>query len=535
MARKDAARSSELPGTRLVLVMTAICMTVVAYNTTAVVTILPNLKSGFDLTPTELQWVMAVYTVTGATFVPILGRLGDLIGKMKVFFFGMACFSVGALAVVLAPDAAILLAGRAAQGAGAAALFGTSLSILTAATPEAQRASVMGVWGAMIGLGMSLGPIVGGAFAEYLNWRGVFVSDLILLAVAFLLGLRVTRRGYVPERRKPGARFDTAGAVALVLLLGPLSFALSNGERGGWTSPLTLLPLGLTVAAAFALYFTERRLDDPLIERRYFRHPRYLMATLGMFLSGFVLLCFFVYFNLFVQSPAALDLSAVQAGAAVLPLSVMMFIVSTGAPRLLASVSFHWPIAIGMACLALGFLLLSGTSNTTGYGEIWWKLVIIGAGMGLSFSLLPRVGLRLLPEEHAGQGSGVINTCLYFGATLGSVVGGVAAAMTVRSGLREVIAALPAGSTQSEGLARALAHGTPSEVQQLLAGLDPSASTALAAALRDVQDNAFDSAIMVGAAGALIGLVLALWLLRGPIPPLHSAAMQTQEEASQGP
>jgi hypothetical protein len=336
----------------------------------------------------------------------------------------------------------------------------------------------------------------------------------------------------VPERRKPDAKFDTAGAVALVLLLGPLSFALSNGDRSGWTSPLTLLPLALAAVAACALAFTARRLDDPLIEWRYFRHPRYLMATLGMFFSGISFFCLFIYFNLFAQSAAALELSAVQAGAAILPLSVMMFIVSTSAPRVLAPVSFRWPLTIGMACLALGFLLLSVTSNTTGYSEIWWKLVIIGAGMGLSFSLLPRVGLRLLPEEHAGQGSGVINTCLYFGATLGSVLGGVVTAMTVRSGLREVIAALPAGSTQSEGLSRALAHGTPSQVQQLLAGLEPATSTALSAALRDLQDNAFDNAMMVGAAGALIGLVLALLLLRGPVPPLRSAAALTQGDAA---
>ena len=531
MAGEEAAASSEYGGTRLVLAMTAICMTVVSYNTTAVVTILPNLKSDFDLTPTALQWVMAVYTVTGATLVPILGRLGDIVGKMKVFFSGMSCFFVGSLAVALAPDGAILLAGRAAQGAGAAALFGTSLSVLSAATPEAERASVTGVWGAMIGLGMSLGPIVGGVFGEYLNWRGVFVSDLFLLALAFAIALRVTRRGYVPERRKPGARFDTAGAVALVLLLGPLSFALSNGERAGWASPLTLLPLALTAVAAFALYRTERRLDDPLIELGYFRHPRYLVATLGMFLSGFVFMGFFVFFNLFVQSPAALGLSAVAAGAAVLPLSAMMFVVSTVAPRVLAAVSFHWPISIGMACLVLGFLLLSVTGNTTGYGEIWWKLVIVGAGMGLAFSLLPRVGLRLLPEEHAGQGSGVINTCLYFGATLGSVIGGVVTAMTVRAGLHEVIAALPAGSTKSESLAHALAHGSPSEVQQLLAGLEPTTSATLAAALRDLQDNAFDNVTLIGAAGALIGLVLALWLLRGPVPPLHSAAAPARAES----
>ena len=295
MANEEAA-GSEPHGARLVLVMTATCMTVVGYNTTAVVTILPELKSEFDLTPTALQWVMASYTVISATLVPILGRLGDVTGKMKVFFFGMALFSLGSLAVIVAPDAAVLLAGRGAQGAGAAALFGTSLSVLTAATPEAQRAGVMGIWGAVIGLAISLGPIVGGAFADYLNWRGIFVADIVLLAIAFLIGLRVYRRGYVPEKHLPGARLDFAGAVALVLLLGPLSYALSNGESVGWVSPLTLLPLAVAVLAAIALVVTARRVDDPLIHLRYFRHPRYLMAALGMFFSGFCLFCFFVFF-----------------------------------------------------------------------------------------------------------------------------------------------------------------------------------------------------------------------------------------------
>ena len=531
MAQEEAA-GSEPHGARLVLFMTATCMTVVGYNTTAVVTILPELKSEFDLTPTALQWIMAIYTVISATLVPILGRLGDVTGKMKVFFFGMALFALGSLAVIVAPDGIVLLAGRGAQGAGAAALFGTSLSLLTAATPEEQRAGVMGIWGAVIGLAISLGPIVGGAFADYLNWRGIFVADIVLLAIAFVVGLRVHRRGYVPEMHLPGARLDYAGAVALVLMLGPLSYALSNGESVGWGSPLTLLPLAVAVLAAIALVVTARRVDDPLIHLRYFRHPRYLMAALGMFFSGFCLFSFFVFFNLFVQSPAALGLSAVAAGAAVLPLSLMMFVLSVAAPRYLAPVSFHWPVSLGMALLTAGFLLLTWTDNTTGYDGIWWKLVILGAGLGLTFPLLPRIGLRLLPEEHTGQGSGVINTCLYFGATLGSVVGGVVQAITVRAGLSEVIAALPAGSSEREDLAHALAHGTPSEVQHLLAGLDPPTSAALAAALRDMQDNAFDNAMLVGAAGALIGTLLALWLLRGPVPPLHSAAARTQAEES---
>ncbi|WP_170411407.1 MFS transporter [Ruegeria arenilitoris] len=513
---------------RVVLAMTAICMMVVGFNTTAVTTILPNLKAEFDLTPSGLQWVMATYSVASATLVTIVSRLGDITGKMGVFFFGMIVFAIGSASALFAQDGVMLLIGRGAQGAGAAALFGTSLSLLTAATPEDQRASVTGAWGAIVGLAIGVGPIVGGAFGHYVSWRAVFAADLVLLAVAFAIGMHVSKRNYIPDTRLAGAKFDYPGAVAILLFLGPLSFALSNGESGGWDTPLTLVPLAIAAMATIVLVIVSRRSSDPLVELRYFRHPRYFMAAAGMFVTGFTLFCFFVYFNTFVQSPDAFGYSSIGAGLAIMPLSLSMFVISVTAPRFLAPYSFRWPVTIGLGAMACGFLLLMTTNNSTQYAEIWWKLLIVGVGMGICFSLLPRLGLRLLPEEHVGQGSGVINACLYFGATLGAVVGGLAESITIRRGLSEVIAALPAGSTQRQDLAHALTHGTPSQIQQLIAGMDPSTSSVLARALRELQDNAFDSAMLVAAIAALVGMVLALLLLRGPVPPLHSAAELTR-------
>ncbi len=509
--------------------MTAICMMVVGFNTTAVATILPNLKAEFDLTPSGLQWVMATYTVASATLVTIVSRLGDITGKMGVFFFGMIVFAIGSALVLFSQDSTMLLAGRAAQGAGASALFGTSLSLLTAATPEDQRASVTGAWGAIVGLAIGVGPIVGGVFAHYISWRAVFATDLLLLAVAFAVGLLVSKRKIIPDTRQAGAEFDYLGAIAIMLFLGPLSFALSNGESGGWGTPLTLIPLGIAALGTVALVLASRRSDDPLIELRYFRHPRYFMAAAGMFCTGFTLFGFFVYFNVFVQSPDAFGYSSVGAGLAIMPLSLSMFVVSVVAPRYLAPYSFHWPVVIALGLMACGFLLMTTTSNATQYAEIWWKLMILGIGLGICFSLLPRLGLRLLPEEHVGQGSGVINACLYFGATLGAVVCGLVESITIRRGLSEVIDALPAGSTQREDLAHALTHGTPSQIQQLINGMTPEAGSTLAHALRDLLDDAFDSAMLVTAIAALIGMALALILLRGPVPPVHSAADLTRK------
>ncbi|WP_281995859.1 MFS transporter [Ruegeria faecimaris] len=525
------ANSSDA-GARVVLVMTAICMVVVGFNSTAVATILPDLKNEFDLSPSGLQWVMAIYTVVSATLVTIISRLGDITGKLGVFLVGMIVFAIGSASALFAQDGAMMLFGRGAQGAGAAALFGTSLPLLTAATPEEKRASVTGAWGAIVGLSIGIGPILGGAFAHYISWRAVFATDLILLTTAFIIGLTVRKRNYVPNTRLAGARFDYLGAVALVLFLGPLSFAMSNGESGGWQAPLTLVPLGVAMLAMVGLVLASRRSEDPLVELRYFLHPRYFMAAAGMFLTGFMLFGFFVYFNTFVQSPDAFGYTSIGAGLAIMPLSLSMFAISVIAPRFLAPYSFQWPVVIGLGAMAAGFLLLTTITVPTQYAQIWWKLMIVGIGLGICFSLLPRLGLRLLPDEHVGQGSGVINACLYFGATLGAVVCGLAEAITSRRGLTEVIDALPAGSAPRDDLAHALTHGTPSQIQQLIAGMDPTSGSALSNALRDLQDNAFDSAMMVTAIAALIGVTLGLMLLRGPVPPVHSAADLTRAKNS---
>jgi hypothetical protein len=177
-----------------------------------------------------------------------------------------------------------------------------------------------------------------------------------------------------------------------------------------------------------------------------------------------------------------------------------------------------------MTCLAIACLLLYGTSNASTYASIWWKLIILGIGFGLTTPLLPRVGLRLLPEQHTGQGSGVINTCLYFGGSMGVVVCGLVAALTVRAHVAAVVDVLPADLPDRDAVVASLTHGSPNEVQQTLFTLDPATGSVLQETLRAVQDDIFDAVMLSCALAALVGAFLAAWLLRGPVPPPHSAA-----------
>ena len=405
-----AESKQDLRGMWLTLAMTATFMVVVAYNTTAVITILPNLRAEFDLRPAALQWVMAIYTVSGASLVPVMGRLGDIHGLIKIFVLGMVIFTVGAVVVVIAGDSVFLLAGRLLQGVGAAASFGTSLGVLTASAPESRRAFVVGLWGAMVALGFSLGPIIGGLFAEYWTWRGIFYCDMVLFLVALGLAWRIFKAGYMPEVPRTDQKVDYLGAVLLILVLGSFAFSLEQSESHGWTAPSTIIPMVVTVIAAAIFYRVERRSPEPLLHLGYFRHPRFFMSAIGMFIACFVLMCFFFRFNIFVQSPDTFDMSPVVAGAAVLPLSIVMFVFSVFAVRVLQPYSFRWPVAIGMTCLTVACALLATTSNTATYGDIWWKILILGFGFGLTIPLVAprrppnsaRGGLRpgVRPDQH---------------------------------------------------------------------------------------------------------------------------------------
>ena len=267
MRRRDLARpsaSEDLRGTWWVLVMASVGMTMVAYNTTAAITILPSLRDDFGLRPTSVQWVMAIYTLSAAALMPVLGRLADLVGKMKVYFAGLAAFGLGALLVTLAQGVALLMIGRLGQGIGAACLVSTSLAVLSAATPEKHRPFVLGLWDAMIALGMSLGPIIAGLLTEYLSWRMIFVSDLALVCISAAIAIPVMRAGYVPDARDSGVRLDYAGAATLMLLLGPLAYALTHGQDHGWSNPVTLAVLAVAIVAGIAFFLIERHKDEPL-------------------------------------------------------------------------------------------------------------------------------------------------------------------------------------------------------------------------------------------------------------------------------
>jgi len=501
----------------LVLATASLASFVVTMNSTAVITALPQIKTDLDLSHLTEQWVINIYILVAAVLVAVMGRLSDLFGKMNVFILGLVTFGAGSLAIIAAQDVVTLMFGRICQGIGAAALVTASAALVSIATPKPQLAFALGIWSGLFAFGLGIGPLVGGILTDTFNWRAVFVVDVILLLIAAALCLRIARHHLVSEVCRKCEHVDYLGGILLIVGLAPLVYGLSAGHKIGWTSGpmLVLLVASLGGLATFA--FRERRAVEPLVHFHFFRRPRYLAATSGCFIDGPVAVGVLYFFNLFSQSLGGLELTAFLAGAAMIPYTGTSFVLSILLPRWLGKSSLRWPIVLGMLSMALGFWLLSFTTAQSTYHDLWWKLVFVGVGMGLTYPLLRLVGSRALPDEHCGQGSGVITMFYYVGVSVGIAVGASLLAELRRNEVDTVVRSLEHAPEHASSLVWKLAHGAPSVIKATLAKFRPDDVARIEHTLHTTDASAFASVMVLFMILALIGAGLCFWLIRpGP-------------------
>lgn len=500
--------------TTLIFIAVTASTTAVAYNSLAVITAIPEMKAEFDMSLTMAQWIMNGYSLTSAVLVAAMGRFSDMFGHIRIIVLGMVCFLLGSLFTLFAADTAIAIGGRVLQGIGAAGILSTSLAILNNAVPEAKRAAAIGLWGAVMALGIGLGAVIGGALTA-ISWRAVFTVDVLLMLPALVLALRVMM-SMPPQTHGVRVSIDYAGLVLLVLSIGPLTFALTHGQETGWTATETLLPLAVGIACGVLLIIVEARAKAPLLRIDFFRRRRYVAGTVGMYVAGMNMSMFVYFYVLFAQSPDGLSYTAIVAGLSLLPFSMAMLFLAFGVPRIPAVANSIWLIPAGMAVMAIGYWFAHRFSSASGIGDTWWPMVLIGTGLGLAYVLLPRTALSVLAEKDAGQGAGVINTCLFFGLTMGIVIGGIVSAVSLRTSLSAVVAQLGLAPAEEDQLVQMLVHGSPGQIEAAFERAAASGSTALKQATQVAIESSFGDVMLLAASISLVGAVLLAWLLRGP-------------------
>jgi EmrB/QacA subfamily drug resistance transporter len=389
---------------------TAMLMLDIAVVNTAMAHIGSDLHTGLD----SLKWVVDAYTLALATTVLTVGSLADRFGRRNVFAAGLVVFTGASLACALADSIAMLDAARVVQGIGASGLFASSLALLANAFPEArERAGAMAAYGATIGASFAVGPLVGGALTSGLNWRWIFLVNLPVGLAALVVTLR-----RVAESKDPAARrVDVPGQVALTGGLFLLVLALLRANDAGWGATSTIVELGAAAVLLAAFVGIERRVREPMLPLGLFRIPAFAGAQITAFAISASFFAIFLYATLYLQN--VLGLSAIEAGLAYLPGTLIMFFVSGASAQFVERVGARLLIVGGLGMVAAGMGLMTLATETSSWTVILPGLLLASVGTGLFNPALSGVALGSAPIEMSGLAAGVNDTARQGGIAVG--------------------------------------------------------------------------------------------------------------------
>lgn len=450
-------RISESAG-RWVLVVTALGSGLVLLEGTVVNVALPALGSDLDASMHGLQWTVNAFTLSLSALTLLGGGLGDRLGRRRVYLVGIAWFGAASLLCGIAPSMSWLIAARTLQGIGGALIVPGSLALIQGSFHPDDRNRAVGWWAGMSGVAGAAGPVVGGGLIDVAGWRWVFFVNVPFGVVLAMLAPRI-----LTETRRRSGRFDVAGAVASTAGMTALVYALIRVGSDGWGDGRALA--GFAAAAVLLAGFAavERRAGEPVL-------PLWLLTgrdRAASYLTQFLLVAamFGAYFFLTQYLQQVLGYGPLRAGAAFLPMVVMQFATVRAVPRVLPRLGARTLVVAGTALVAIGLLWLSGLSPEDGYASgLLGPFVLVGAGGGISIMPLNATILGSVEPEQSGAASGVAQTMLWTGGSLGSAVLVTVHGSAVPDG------AVPGGAVV-EGMTAAFAAGAVFAAAALLVAL----------------------------------------------------------------
>ncbi len=399
---------------------------IVSLDTTVLNVALPAIRHDLDASVAGMQWTIDAYTLVLASLLMLAGSTGDRLGRRRIFSLGLVLFTAGSLLCSLAPSLEWLIVFRMLQAVGGSMLNPVAMSIITNTfTDPKERARAIGVWGAVVGISMAAGPLIGGLLVDSVGWRSIFWLNLPIGLLALVLTLR-----YVPESRAEHARRpDPVGQLLVMALLGSVTYGIIEAPAAGWTSPLVI---GCALTAAVTLVWLllhESRRAEPLIDPRFFRSAPFSGATV-IAVSAFAAMSGFLFLNtLYLQDVRELD--ALGAGLYMLPMAAMAFLCAPVSGRLLARSGPRLPLAIAGVTMAASGLLFAAFSAETSTPLMFAGYVLFGLGFGMVNVPITNTAVSGMPRAQAGVAAAVASTSRQTGATLGvAVIGAVLAAGT---------------------------------------------------------------------------------------------------------
>jgi EmrB/QacA subfamily drug resistance transporter len=403
---------------RLGILLTS-CMSlfIVGVDITAVNVALPDIGKQLDASLSGLQWTVSAYTVVMASLLLFSGSMADRLGRKRVFVTGLSVFSLASLLCSLAPTVELLVVFRVLQAVGASMLNPVAMSIITNTfTDPRERAQAVGVWGAVFGVSMALGPVMGGALVSSVGWEWIFLINIPLGLAAIILTLL-----FIPESKAPRARrFDPAGQVLVIVLLASVTFGIIEGPGAGWSSAAILASFSASAISLLALLLYEPRREEPLIDLRFFRSIPF-SSSIALSVAAFAAFGGFLFLNtLYLQDVRAL--SPVEAGLTTVPMALMTVLISPISGRMVGRSGPRTPLVIAGVSLASASYMLIDIEPTTPLASLIAAYIVFGIGFGFVNAPITNAAVSGMPRAQAGVASAIATTSRQFGQAIGVAI-----------------------------------------------------------------------------------------------------------------
>ncbi len=419
-----------------ILLVCCLSLLIVGMDNTIVNVALPSIGHDFHTSVSGLQWTVHAYVLVLASLLMLSGSTADRLGRRRTFQVGLLLFTAGSLLCSLAPSLPLLVAFRMLQAVGGSMLNPVAMSIIrnTFHDPR-ERAQAIGVWGAMMGISIALGPVVGGALTQSVGWRSIFWVNIPIGLTAIALTAR-----YVPESKAPNPRRpDLVGQVLVIVVLASLTYAIIEGPSAGWGSPTITGLLATSAVSTALLVGVERRRREPLLDLRFFRSVPFTGATL-IAVVAFATFGGFLFLNtLYLQE--ARGMSALAAGLATLPLAGTTALLAPVSGWLVGRYGPRPSLVIAGVLLVVADLMLTGISKTTPLDWLLASYVLFGLGFGMVNPPITNTAVSGMPPAQAGVASAIASTSRQVGQSLGVAVVGAAVTSDLHGPLGTALAA----------------------------------------------------------------------------------------------